>query len=317
MADPVPSTFSLWLEEALSSWILPVAGLALVGVVGGLYTAGYLGEELTASLVVLAAAVAVALFCVRAALDRRRDGSVRALAFGAAALSLASVAVPALRSVNPGDPLFAGDVGMVDDTVAIPEGVTGRVHVLVSGRLPDRGEPQVTFTLTGTEPPLEGHLERTIGTARVGRSGRARVAQDHTADYYAARLAPGARALKLERLSGELGSRLHVSVFRDPIPVPGGPWVLAALALLLACLADARMGKANHLAVAVGMAVAFGLLVTYHATPASAVGPAVGGVVLGALLGALGGWIVGAIVRRLVPPAPKRAAPRANGAAAA
>ena len=42
-----PSTLSLWLEEALSGWILPVLALVLVGGALGLY---YLGRHLANSL---------------------------------------------------------------------------------------------------------------------------------------------------------------------------------------------------------------------------------------------------------------------------
>jgi len=317
MADRTPSTFTLWLDEALSGWIVPVAALAAVAAVGALYLAGFASEETTATLVVLAVAIVGAVFLVRPALDARREPLARGLAVAAAVVTLAAMLLPALRTVRPGEPLFAGDVGQVDETIPVPPGAAGPVRLLVSGKLPDRGEPSVSFTIGGTKEPVEGRLERTYGYTRVGRGARARVAHDHTADYYAAELPAGASALKLERLSGQLGSRLAVAVFREPIPFAGGPWILAGLALLLACAADARMGQRNNLSVAAGMALAFALLVTYNATPAAAVGPAVGGVVLGALAGSLVGWIVGALVRQVVPAAPRRPAPGKGKAASA
>jgi len=317
MADRAPTSFSLWLGEALSGWILPAAGLAVVAASGLLYAAGVVSEEAIASMVVLAAALGVALYVLRPALDPRREAGSRAVAGGAAVLTLVATALPALRTVHPGDPVFAGEVGQVDETISVPEGFSGSVRLLVSGRLAQRGEPSVTFVITGTQDPVEGRLERTFGYARVGRGGRARVAHDHTADFYPARIARGARQLKLDRIQGELGSRLRVAVYREPIPIAGGPWVLAGLAVLLASIADARLGLKNNLAVAAGMAVAFGLLVTYHATPAAAVGPAIGGFILGALGGSLAGWATGAFARRLVPPARKHPAQRAKGTAAA
>jgi hypothetical protein len=317
MADRAPTSFSLWLGEALSGWIIPVAGLAVVAASGLLYAADLVSEEAIASMVVLAAALGVALYVLRPALDPRREAGSRAVAGGAAVLTLVATALPALRTVHPGDPVFAGEVGQVDETISVPEGFSGSVRLLVSGRLAQRGEPSVTFVITGTQDPVEGRLERTFGYARVGRGGRARVAHDHTADFYPARIARGARQLKLDRIQGELGSRLRVAVYREPIPIAGGPWVLAGLAVLLASIADARLGLKNNLAVAAGMAVAFGLLVTYHATPAAAVGPAIGGFILGALGGSLAGWATGAFARRLVPPARKHPAQRAKGTAAA
>jgi hypothetical protein len=317
MADRAPSTFTLWLDDALSGWILPVAGLVAVGVVGLLYLTGLASEEATATLVVVAVAFLVALYVARPALDPQREPLARGLAVAAAVLTLVASLWPALRTVRPGEPLFAGDVGQVDETIPVPPGAAGPVRLLVSGKLPDRGEPSVSFTITGTKEPVEGKLERTYGYARVGRGTRTRVAHDHTADYYPADLPADTSALKLDRLSGQLGSRLTVAVFREPFPFAGGPWILAGLALLLACAADARLAQRNNLSVAAGMALAFALLVTYNATPAAAVGPTVGGIVLGALGGSLAGWIVGAAMRQIVPAAPRRPAPGKGKAASA
>ncbi len=317
MTGRAPTSFSLWLDEALSGWVLPVAGIALVVAVGLLYLAGLASEEVTASLIVLSVSLGVALYLARPALDAGWDPATRAIAAAAALLTLVAAGLPAFRSVDPGSPLFAGELGSVDETIPVPDGVSGPVRLLVSGRLPERGDPSVTFTLTGTREPVEGRLERTFTSARVGRGGRTRVAHDHTADFYAASIPAGTRALRLDRVRGELGSRLHVSAFPDPVPLPWGPWLLAVAALVVACAADARLGQRNHLAVGSGMAVAFGLLVTFNATPAAAVGPAVGGIILGALAGSLGAWLAGAVVRRFVPAARKRAPPRKAGAAVA
>ena len=300
MADNAPSNFFVWLDEALSGWMLPVAALAAVAVAGLLYLSGLASEDATATVVVLAVGLVAALFLLRPALDPRRDAAARALAIAAALATALATLLPSLRTVRPGDPMFEGDLGQVGESIAVPSAAAGAVRLLVSGKLPERGEPSASFTIEGTTPAVEGKLDRTYGYARVGRSGRARVAHDHTSDYYPARL-------PLTRLSGQLGSRLAVAVYREPIPVTGGPWVLAVVALLLACAADARLGQKNTLSVAAGMALAFGLLVTYNATPAAAVGPTVGGVVLGALTGSLAGWIVGVLVRKVVPAAPKKA----------
>jgi len=311
------SNFTLWLDEALSGWILPVAGLVAVALVGGLFLLGLASEEATATVFVLVVGVGMALYLLRRSLDAKRDLPSRGLAALSAVLTLVSVLVPALATVHPGEPLFSGDMSQADDTIAVPAGISGAVRLLVSGALPQTGEPSVNFTLVGTADPVEGRLQRTFSYARVGRSGRARVAHDHTADFYPARIPVGTSELKLDRLQGQLGSPLRVAAYRDLIPIAGGPWILALLALLVACVADARLGLKNDLSVASGMALAFGLLVTYNATPASAVGPAVGGVLLGAMGGSLVGWIVGALARRFIPPAKKRTAPRPNGAAAA
>ncbi len=189
----------------------------------------------------------------------------------------------------------------------------------MNGKLKQGGEPSVVFRFTGAEQPIEGKLERTVGYARIGRGGRARVSHDHNSDWYEGKLAPGATELRLAELRGQLGGRLQVSVYRDWLP---HPLLLAAAlcALLLAAAADARLGLKGNAAVASGMSLAFGLLVSFNATPVSAVGPAVGGVVLGAMVGAAAGAVAGWLGRKMVPVAKRRgpAKPeRKNGAAVA
>ncbi len=315
-----PSLFTFWLEDALTSWILPVAAIAAVAGTGALYAAGLVSEVSTAALVAVAAPVAVAVVMVRPALEAGRDAGSRALLVAAAILTLVVTVVPALQAILPGPPLLGGDVGIEGETIPVPAGIGGRVRLLVAGRLKEGGEPQVTFAFTGTREPIEGKLERTTSYARVGRLGRERVTHDHTSDWYEGVLSPGATALRLARLQGQLGGRLQVLVYRDWLP--HGLQTIAALAvLLLAAVADARAGVKGSSAVDSGMSLAFGLLVSFNATPASAVGPAVGGVILGAMGGALAGAVADWIGRKLVPAARKRPAgkgeKRPDGAAAA
>jgi hypothetical protein len=297
------------MGSPLSGWTVPLAALLAAAAAGLLYVAGVASEAGTATVIVVCVAVAGALHLARWALDGGRDSGSRALAAGAAALTLVAVAFPAVRSVVPGEPVFQGELHQRGDSLAVPAGFSGAVRVLVAGALPDRGEPAISFRISGTDPPVEGRLLRTFGYARMGRGGRRRVASDHSADFHAARIAPGAGALELERVEGSVDLPLRVAVYRDPLPVPGAPWWLAVIALGLAALAEARLAHPTALAVPAGMALAFGLLVTYNATPSAAVGPAVGGLVLGALTGSLAGWFAGALARRLVPPA-TRPAPR-------
>lgn len=322
MADDTrgPSLFTLWLEEALTSWILPVAAIAAVVGTGALHAAGLVSEVSTAALVAVAAPVAVTLVMVRPALEAGRDAGSRVLLVAAAVLTLIATAVPALQAILPGAPLFGGDVGIEGETIAVPGGIDGRIRLLVAGRLRDGGEPQATFVFSGTQQPIEGKLERTTSYARVGRLGRERVTHDHISDWYEGVLSPGVSGLRLDRLQGQLGGRLQVTVYRDWMP-HGLQLIVSFLVLLLAALADARAGIKGYAAVYSGMSLAFGLLVSFNATPAAAVGPAVGGVVLGAMGGALAGAVADWLGRKLVPAARKRPAgkgeKRPDGAAAA
>ncbi|HTP29757.1 MAG TPA: hypothetical protein VMK12_29355 [Anaeromyxobacteraceae bacterium] len=317
MADKAPSSFSLFIDEALSGWLAPVAGLALVVTVGLLYLAGVASEQATASLLISGVSLAAGLYVVRPALDRRRDVGTRVLVLGAAVATVVGTALPALRTVRPGDVLFAGELSQVDASIPVPPGISGRVRLLISGKLPEGGEPSMAFVISGTKEAVEGKLERTFNYARVGRSGRTRVAHDHTADFYPAEVAPDAGRLKLERVQGQLESPLAVAAFSEPIPLAGGPWILAALAILLAACADARLAQKSESSVAAGMAVAFGLLITYNATPGAAVGPAVGGVILGAITGSLVGWMASFLAGRLVPAATRKPTPGTKAASAA
>jgi hypothetical protein len=299
-----PTAFSLWIEEMLAGWVLPVAGLSLLAILALLYVTGVATEEVTAAIAVVLVALAASLLMARAALGQ--EGAARWLPLVAAVATLLAVVLPAVPTVWPGKPLFEGELGVEGDRVSVPAGVGGRIRLLVTGKLRGSGEPSASYVISGAQEPIEGRLERTYGYSRIGRSGRARVAHDHVGDWYDAQLPAGLVDLTLQRLNGQLGGRLAVSAYRAPVPLPGGSWGLAALALVVAAVAEARAGRKNGVAVPAGMALAFGLLVTYNATPLSAVGPVVGGVLLGALAGSLVGWIAAAIARRvLAPPAAK------------
>src|SRR6266567_2666495 len=177
MADPTgPSPLAFWLEEALNSWILPLIALAVVGAAALLFFAGLISEQTTGAMVVVAAPFAVAFFMLRPVTEPGRSPLARGMVVAAAVLTLVFTAWPALSTVAPGEPLFQGDVGQEGEAVPVPAGIAGRVRLLVSGALRQGGEPSVSFAFAGTAEPVEGRLERTYSTARVGRSGRARVA---------------------------------------------------------------------------------------------------------------------------------------------
>ena len=319
MADrPGPSPFALWLEEALGGWTLSLLAAAVAVAAGLLSVAGLITEQTTGALIAVSIPLAAAFYVLRPVAEPGHAGGPRALLAAAAALTLVLSAWPALSAVAPGEPVFRGDLTQEGEAVPVPAGFSGRVRLLVHAPLRPEGEPSVGFTLSGTAEPVDGKLQRTFSTARVGRSGRTRVAHDHTSDWFEASLAPGVSELKLTRLDGRPAGPLTVSVYRDPLP-RGTLVALCALALLLAAAADARLGLKGNTAVAAGMSLAFGLLVASNATPTGAVGPSVGGVVLGAILGSLAGWIAELVMRRFVAPGKRKLERRGkpNGAEAA
>ncbi len=296
--NDLPSSFSLWLEDALTGWILPVSGLALAGAAWGLYVLGLLPEGPTAAVLAVLVAILVALLMARPALAGSVDPLTRGLTLGAAALAALLCAGGAIGSTWPGAPLAEGELTKVGDTLALPPGLAGRVQVLVHAPLPPGGTPEAQFRIGGTVAPLDGHVERTISTVRVGRGGRANVAHDLNETWVHGALPPGATALTLERLSGQVAGPLHVAVERDLLP-PFLLWALGAVALALAAVAEVRLGKGS-VAPLCGMALAYGLLVSYNATPSQAVGTSLGAILLGGLSGALAGGLA-AMLARLGP----------------
>jgi NhaP-type Na+/H+ or K+/H+ antiporter len=72
-------------------------------------------------------------------------------------------------------------------------------------------------------------------------------------------------------------------------------------------IADARLRKGNAAAVT-AMALAFAIIVTENATPASALGTTFGAILLGAICGAVAGVLLAAIARKLLPPPATRGA---------
>ena len=306
MPDPrPPSSFATWLDEALSGIVLPMLAIVAMAAAGGMYLVGVLSEGATAGVLIALASLAAAAAVLRPALTGRVDPVGRWLTVAAASGTLLLTGAPALATVNPGQPLVEGDLSARGDAFPLPSFTPGRARLLVHANLPAAGVPQASFVLAGPNPPVRGHLERTISYARVGRGGRAAVPHDHSSAYLEAKLA-GARSISLERLDGETAGPLHVAVYRDLLPTAAHV-ALALLVLAVAAAAQARLRRGSGAAFA-GMALAFGLLVAENATPDAAVGTALGAVLLGGFTGAVAGALAGWIARRLV--APPAEAPR-------
>jgi hypothetical protein len=303
MPDPrPPSPLTIWLDEVLTGWTLPVAGLAVLGAAAGLYLLGLLPEGATAAVIAVVAGLLAAVQVARPALAPRADRAGRVLAGIAAVGTLVLTAYPPVDTVAPGRPLAQGTLPARGATLLLPASTPAYVRLLVHVTLPQTGTPEVRFRLAGTEPPAQGKLERTYSSARVGRSGRTQVAHDRSSTYVATRIAGGAPALVLDELGGEAAGPLEVAVYPDRLP-PALHWALAIATVLLAAAAEARHRMGSGAAVA-GMGVAFGLLVADNATPTSAIGTTLGAVLLGAAAGAAAGGLAAFVMKRLVPAAP-------------
>ncbi len=307
MPDNVPSSFSLWLEEALTGWILPVGALVLAALAWGLYQAGLVPEAPAGAAIAVVVAAVLGLYLVRPLLGASVEPTVRAAGLAVAFAAFILCLRPPLNAVLPGADLAEGELARQGDALPLPPGTTGNVRVLVHAPLPPGGTPEVQFRLGAGAGAMTGHVERTVSFGRAGRAGRTTVLHDRNETWVHGSLAAGA-PLTLESLTGQVAGPLHVMVVREWIP-PGLLWLLAFLVVAAAAVVEVRLGKGNLGALA-GMAAAYGLLVSGNATPATAVGTSLGGVLLGGLTGAAAGAIL-TLVARLSPwkpPAPAAAA---------
>jgi hypothetical protein len=299
MTDPTPPTpFSLWLEEALTGWILPIAALILAAAAWGAYVLDLLPEGPTAAVLAVLVALVVGLLMARHALSAAVDPLTRGLTLGAAALAALLCAGEAIGATWPGAPVAAGALARPGDALPLPAGLSGQVKLLVHAALPPGGTPQADFRLGGGAAPLTGRVERTVSSVRVGRGSRASVAHDLNETWIHGAVAAGTAALSLDRLSGQVAGPLEVALYRERLP-PLVAWALAALALAAAAVADSRLRKGSVAALA-GMALGYGLLVAGNATPSQAVGTSLGAIILGGLAGALAGGLA-AMLARLGP----------------
>ena len=188
---------------------------------------------------------------------------------------------------------------------ALPPGTSGEVLLLVSTRLGGAADPVVSFRLGGFDRPVEGELRRTTGFARVGRGGSTKVTHDHDSDWFEAKLPAGAKEIRLERVQGLAASPLRVELFRDWLP-HWLAWILSLVALALVAAGEVRCRRDSGAAIAAGVALGFGLVVSYNVTPGRAVVPALWAIVLGGVIGAPAAVLLRMALRRILPSAASR-----------
>jgi hypothetical protein len=223
----------------------------------------------------------------------------------AALVTFGVAAIPAFGAVHPGEPRAVAEFTRSDETQALPAGTDGSVLLLVSTRLGGAAEPVVSFRLGGFDRPVEGELKRTTGFARVGRGGSTKVTHDHDSDWFEARLPASTKEIRLERVQGLSTTPLRVELFRNWLP-HGLAWILSLVALALAAAGEVRCRRDSGATIAAGIALGFGLVVSYNVTPGRAVVPALWAIVLGAILGAPAAVLLRIAVRRILPSAASR-----------
>lgn len=290
------------LDGLIRPWFFPALGLTAVVGVGVFYVAGVMSESAVGGALAVGVPLVLALQVAKPAFSSLADRVARILLAVAAVGTLVVAAVPAFEAVHPGEPLFVAELERLGDVQPVPPGASGKVLLLVSAHLPPGGEPRISYSLGGFAERVDGELERTVGYARVGRGGRARVAHDRNTDWVEARLPDGAREIRLERAQGLAGGPLRVEVHKDVIP-HALAWVLSLLVLVLAAAGEVRAGRDAGSAIAAGAALGFGMVVSYNVTPVEAVMPSLWAIVLGAIAGAPAAVLVRMAVRRLLPSA--------------
>jgi hypothetical protein len=311
-SPPAESRPARWTDEILQGRAVPAVLLVGAAVAAALYLAGLLAEGPAAALLAVLVAAALVVFMARPALAATVDPLTRGVAILIALAAGLLCALPAISSVLPGPPAAQGEVSRAGDRLELPAGALGpwgRLRLLVHAPLPPGGTPVVDFRFTAGADPLAGQVERTVSYSRVGRGSRAAVAHDRNETWVHGALGPGAPALVLERIDGEVAGPLQVSVHEEWMS-PLALWLVSLLVLAVAAVWETRLRR-SHLTALAGMALAYGLLVHGNATPHAAVGTSVGAILLGALGGALAGGLL-AMLARLGPWAQEapREAPR-------
>ena len=307
---PAPSSLSLWMEESLPGWLLPVVLIAVVVGGGAMYIFDIIPERFTA--LVLAAGVAIggAGYVARdlSSASRNPVGRMASVALGLVIFGL--TLVPAVVTIAPGEPVTTGAVKAEGDKIHLPPGVDGRVRLLVHGRLGGAGEATVSFDLQAGDTTIPGKLERTQSTMRAGRRGYSTVSHEHNSDFLSAVIPTGATELTQARLEGNLASDLEIQVYPDRWPVLLDT-ILALVALAIVAALAARQNVKSSAAAIAGLALGFGLLVEILATPDVAVRAQIGALILSAIGGSVVGTLFNSLAKRFIPKASEPRAARA------
>jgi hypothetical protein len=291
-----------WLGRGL----LGVAGVAVLLVIVG-YLTGAVSDGLLG--VVLAAAVGV-LSTIRVVGAMLETSGTPLARVGVLVLGLATVGLsfaPVALTIFPGTPVATGVLTEVGSTVQVPDTLKGAVRVLVHGGLNTAGAAAVEFSLGGFTSSLEGKLQRTVTTQRVGRRGSAQEAHERNSEFLDGRLAAGHQGVKLESVEGPLAGGLSLQVFSDRFPL----WLdllLSAVVLALLAVLGVWLHVGSDVVVTGGLALAFGAVAHEFVTPDSIIRPMIGAVIVAAVAGGAAGGIFAWAARKALPataPAPR------------
>lgn len=301
------------LGTALRGWILPVAGLALAGLVAAGYLLGLLGDRAVAGLASLAFGATLAIIALRAGLERSSAG-IRAAVAGYAALLAAVGLYPAYEELLPGEPAAVGQLGAEQGSMALPSG--GAYRLVVSAPLSRGREARITYRLKAGGETLEGVLERVTTYQRGRRGGAMPVAEDHDVSTHELTI-PGDARVSLDSVAGE-GSGTLLTVRAYKVLPPWLVYALMGLVIAAGTYLEGRLSARGALSMSGSAAALFGVLLK-TTNPAAILGPVLGSALLAAGGGALGGSALASLGRRLFASqdgAPEDRRPSAEGRAA-
>jgi hypothetical protein len=283
-----------WLGQSIAAVVAGLVILAAIAYLSGAVGDAALGVVLAAGVALLSAGRVAVVMLERAGSSVARAGIV------ASCLAMLALSVlPVALTIMPGRPVATGSLEQVGDTMELPQAVSGSVRLLVHGGINAQGDATVEFELAGAQSPIEGKLERSVSTSRVGRRGVAHEQHERNSEFVDATVAADQHTLKLERVEGPLAGALGLTVYRDHFPlvvdIAAGLLVLALVALM-----GARLEVGTDTIVAGGVALAFGAVGHEFVTPGAVIRPLIGAAIMALVIGGAAGGIFAALAKRFV-----------------
>jgi hypothetical protein len=318
-AQTAPLT-RLVVLDALRAWVIPTVAIVLSFAVFVLYNVGLVDEAFAVTTVGIAVLLTVLFFGLRSFLAHQLEGAAVAALVAFAVLWAAAAGYPFYRAVNPGTPVFSGELSRNSPPLTVPlHGRSGRYNLVVEGHfLPTEGRTNRTAAYRialgrdgTTDRVLQGAFSETWGTQRIGSGRRSSLvpSKHQTTQVREVIDTPGAQdlTLQLTELSPGVRDSIAVRLYAESIP----QWALIGLGVLVlagAIVIDAWRPKGANEGLMTTMTVAafVGILIFRVSSLAT---PGFSQLAVAALMGTLAGAIGGTVLWRLTQPLKKHLAP--------
>jgi hypothetical protein len=291
---PERRTFAALLRRSL-----PILVALLVAAVAAAYFFDLLPENVTGLLIAVTVVLASCGYAAYSLLGISRLSA--GVVFGVVGLSAVVALIPIVSTLTPGKPLAQGQLFSPGQSLPLPDTAGGHVRLLLHGNFGALSQASVDIVLAAGAEQIQGHLDRTMTHARVGRRGSAMVSEEHNSQYTSGVIPAGVGALTLGDLRGNLPGGVEVSVYREWVPfLP--ECIAGAVILLIAAIIAGRQRAGVSSTAALAIAIAFGIGLYRMATPDAAVRSQLGALLFGGVLGGAGGgtlgWLSGKLLGR-------------------